>query len=201
MRPEAFLFDIGKVIIHFDFSKTVAAIGDRCNNMPVEEILGSVTDLTQELEIGKIQPQEFVERVTDRVGFTGQPEELIGAFEDVFELNQPMVDFIEARHREDFPLYLLSNTNGIHVPFFSREYEVFSLFSGAVYSHEVGLMKPDPAIFQIAIENFSLNPEKTVYTDDLAGNCQTARKVGFQTIEYCREHHTDFLEQIDSFFA
>ena len=131
--PAAFLFDIGKVIIHFDFGRTVNAVADRCTAGPPEALLEMVTDLTIQLELGEITPDDFVSQACGRIGFTGEQSEFRAAFEDVFELNQPMVKFIEEQSTAGIPLYLLSNTNGIHVPFFTWRYPVFSHFSAAIY--------------------------------------------------------------------
>lgn len=196
MPAAAYLFDIGKVIIHFDFGRTVAAVADRCSAGPPSALLEMVTDLTIQLELGELTPDDFVSSACQRVGFTGDPAEFRAAFEDVFELNQPMVEFIEKQYAAGIPLYLLSNTNGIHVPFFTWRYPVFSLFSAAIYSHEVGCMKPDRKIYEIAIERLSLSPGETVYIDDMAENCAAGRESGLQAICYDRENHAAFLESV-----
>ncbi len=196
MPAAAFLFDIGKVIIHFDFGRTVAAVADRCIAGPPAALLEMVTDLTIQLELGKISPDDFIAQACQRIGFTGELAEFRAAFEDVFELNLPMVEFIEKQSVAGIPLYLLSNTNGIHVPFFTRRYPVFAHFSQAIYSHEVGCMKPDQKIYQIAIEQLSLSPGKTVYIDDMAENCEAGREAGFQAICYDRDKHAGFLDSV-----
>ena len=194
MPVSAFLFDIGKVIIDFDFSRTVAEVADRCTAGSADMLLASVTDLTVQLELGKISPDEFLSRVCRRIGFSGNVGEFRSAFEDVFDLNQPMVDFIEEQFVSGIPLFLLSNTNGIHVPYFTARYPVFSRFSGAVYSHEAGCMKPDGEIYRHAIEKLGLVPTETVYIDDLAANCEAGQAFGFQTICYDLNRHEAFLE-------
>ncbi len=196
--PAAFLFDIGKVIIHFDFGRTVNAVADRCTSGPPEALLEMVTDLTIQLELGKITPDDFVSQACERIGFTGELSEFRAAFEDVFELNQPMVEFIEEQSTAGIPLFLLSNTNGIHVPFFTQRYPVFSHFSAAIYSHEVGCMKPDRKIYEIAIKHLSLSPEETVYIDDMPENCEAGRELGLQAICYNRGNHDSFLDSVAS---
>lgn len=191
--PSALLFDIGNVIIRFDFRKTIAAVQDEMDTAP-DLALAKVADLTNQLEIGAIEPDEFVERAIQRVGFRGKPDQFRRAFEDIFELNTPMVEFIEEREREGVPLFLLSNTNGIHVPFFTREYPVFAGFRGAIYSHEVGCMKPDPEIYRITIEKLGLDPQSTVYIDDLPANCEAGSESGFLSLQYSHDRHEEFLE-------
>ncbi len=194
---KAFLFDIGNVIIRFDFRKTIAALQDEMEAAPASA-LAMVSDLTHSLEMGDIQPEQFIERAGERVGYRGTPEKFRNAFEDVFTLNEPIVEFIEFRAEEGADLFLLSNTNGIHVPFFTKEYPVFSLFQQAIYSHEVKCMKPDPAIFQLAIEKLGLVPQETVYIDDSAANCEAGREAGLIAIEYSADDHGRFLKDYEA---
>ena len=191
--PEAYLFDIGNVIITFDFGKAAKRLAAH-SGLAAEHALPLVAPLTVDLELGRLTPEEFIEAASEAIGFTGDASLFRTAFEDIFELNLPMVAFIEARKAEGRPLYLLSNTNGIHAPFFEATYPVFDLFDGRIYSHEVGLMKPDPAIFDITINRLNLIPERTLYIDDLPANCAAGREAGLMAIPYSIARHDEFLE-------
>tara|TARA_R110000850_G_scaffold62777_14_gene142522 strand:+ start:2772 stop:3368 length:597 start_codon:yes stop_codon:yes gene_type:complete len=191
--PQAFLFDIGNVIIAFDFSKAAARLEPYCK-MEACEALEIVSGLTPALETGHISPDEFIAEASTMIGYSGSPEFFREAFEDIFVLNEPMVRFIEQQKAAGKDLFLLSNTNGIHVPFFEATYPVFDLFDGRIYSHEVGVMKPDPDIYTISIEKLRLNPNCTIYVDDVRQNCEAGEKAGFFTIWYQPSDHASFLE-------
>lgn len=193
--PEAFLFDVGNVIIFFDFTKAAVRIAPHCEISP-EEALAKVSPLTDELETGLLSADEFITEAIRRTGYSGSTEEFRVAFEDIFELNEPMAAFIEEQHRSGVTLHLLSNTNPIHVPFFEKTYPVFECFTGRIYSHEVGAMKPDQKIYEAAISQLDLNPDKTIYIDDLAANCKKGWEMGFRTFQYDRNHHEQFLERV-----
>lgn len=193
--PKAFLFDVGNVIISFDFKITAQKLAPRCDISP-GEAFRRVALLTDRLESGQITAEEFIESASARIGFKGSPLELRAAFEDIFTLNLPMVNFIESLHQQQIPLHLLSNTNAIHVPFFEKTYPVFNCFSGRIYSHEVGCMKPSPEIYRIAIETLSLEPAETIYIDDLEANCAAGREAGLHAIRYNREAHDAFLSEV-----
>ncbi|MDF1657938.1 MAG: HAD family phosphatase [Verrucomicrobiales bacterium] len=188
----AYLFDIGNVIIAFDFMKAARKI-ESLSNCPAEEILARVSTLTDTLEMGKITPEQFYDRTIKMIDYQGDRDFLSASFEDIFELNGPMVEFIEARHAEGIPLHLLSNTNGIHVPFFEKTFEVFDCFDGRIYSHEAGCMKPDPEIYQIVKRTLPLDPATTLYIDDLPANCEAGREAGFLTAQYDLGNHEAFL--------
>ena len=64
------------------------------------------------------------------------------------------------------------------------------LFDAWVISGEVGLRKPDPAIYELAAERLGLAPDAIVYVDDLPGNLKPARALGMATIVHQRAEET-----------
>ncbi len=191
----AFLFDIGNVILPFDFTISARRIAGH-SRATAEEILALVSPLTVDFELGRMSVDDFIATASERIGYTGEPDFFRSAFADIFDPNLPMVAFVESLKAEGVPLYLLSNTNGIHAPFFEAAYPVFGLFDGGIYSHEVGLMKPDPEIFELAKTTLSLDPARTVYIDDLAANCEAGAAAGFRSVVYARDRHGEFLEAV-----
>lgn len=191
-----FLFDIGNVILKFDFSIGVERIQDRCSKVDADDILSSIADLTHDMEAGRIDTPTYVNQASERLGFTGTEDDFIRAFEDIFTLNSDMEDLILHLKEKGHRLYLLSNTNGIHVPFFTREYPVFAHFLGAIYSHEVGAMKPEPAIYEAAIMQFNLQPEKTIYIDDSEANVVAGQDTGLKGIQYDHDQHHRLLNEL-----
>jgi len=191
-----FLFDIGNVILKFDFNIGVQRIQDRCSKVSPDEILSSIEDLTHEMEAGSIDTFTYVQTASERLGFSGSADDFVRAFEDIFTLNSDMVDLIHQLKKNGHRLYLLSNTNGIHVPFFTREYPVFAQFLGAIYSHEAGVMKPEAAIYEAAILQFKLKPENTIYIDDSEANVIAGRSTGLKSIQYDFNQHYRLLEEL-----
>jgi len=103
-----------------------------------------------------------------------------------------MWDTAKKLRAEGHRLILFSNTNAIHCPWVFEAFPEFSLFHGAVLSYEVGAIKPQPEIYQHAIEKFSLTPENTFYIDDLPANIATGQEFGFQTHQYHLTNHAAF---------
>lgn len=188
----AIIFDIGNVLLNFDFSRAAERI--RAESVRLDDASwAEVERLKGLMESGGISGKEFVSAAVATVGFRGTPAEFEKAWQEIFTLNEPMVDFVRSV-RGRYPLYLLSNTNGIHVEYFTREYPIFEWFDAAIYSHEVLLMKPHPAIFEKAIATFGVDPERTAYIDDLLPNVESARDAGFRVFHYDPKRHDAFLE-------
>jgi len=85
-----------------------------------------------------------------------------------------------------YRIFLLSNTNVQHEKIYSKMlkdvsgFEMKDLFEKYYYSHEVGLAKPDPAIFQLVLNENNLKPAETLYIDDFQQHIDAARKLGMQ---------------------
>ncbi len=80
-------------------------------------------------------------------------------------------------------LYGLSNWSAETFPIAQRKYgEVFGLLDGYIISGEVGLAKPDPAIFHYLAEKFGCQPTESLFIDDHHPNIDAAQTVGFRAI-------------------
>lgn len=193
----AFLFDIGNVLLRFDFHIALRKLAAQADASDPTELLTRLDPVKFMLEDGQIDRASFLRAAIDVLRFRGTEAEFVSAFEDIFEENLPMTTLVQKLHGR-FPLYLLSNTNDIHVDFFLRRYPVFENFCGGVYSHKVRASKPNPEIFHIARRQLGIEPETTFFIDDLQPNIETARSLGFRTHHYHHERHEELLTAIDN---
>lgn len=189
---EAFIFDIGNVLLRFDFDLALRRIEPLCNR-PI--VLSELEPVKNRLEDGKIGRHEFLEQIVDAIGFEGEEAELVSAWEEIFEENLVMTDVVR-QLRGRFPLYLLSNTSDLHINYIFRQFPVFEVFDDAVYSFEAGCMKPSPAIYRIAVERFGVNPRETIFIDDLAPNVDAALECGFRAIQYDYTSHDALVTRL-----
>ena len=196
-----FLFDIGNVILKFDFSLAAARVA-RESEVDESEILPRLTPMHVDLETGRLSPDEFLRRAAETIGFSGSLDTLRLAFQEIFTLNAPLAEWIAELDEAGHPIYLLSNTSDLHVSHFTREYaSVFDRFHGAIYSHEAGCMKPDPAIFQQAIDAFGFDPAETLYLDDLPDNVEAAKRAGFRALVYDHADHEATRRTVDAWMG
>jgi glucose-1-phosphatase len=187
MAVRAAIFDIGNVLLPFDYMRAVNRLV-AANAPPVPPDRERVTEAQRDLELGRINEGEFLRRVSPEFNHTGGNREFLAIWADIFEPNPPLFALAE-KLAAAMPLYLLSNTNSIHRRHFEHNYPVFGLFHDAIYSYEVGLLKPDPAIFAIPSARFGINPRETLYLDDLPENVAAASRAGFQAIHYLHRDH------------
>ncbi len=195
MTIRAFVFDIGNVLLRFDFSLALRALAGKSQFTAPEEILIHIERIKIAYEDGRIDRAGFLRGVFDVLRFTGTEADFIGAWEDIFEPNEPMIATVDNLHGR-YPLYLLSNTSDIHRDYIFRRYPVFNRFDQGIYSFEVGASKPGHQIFEIACEKLRLHPPVTLFVDDLLPNIEMARTLGFVCHHYHHDHHDAFLKEL-----
>ena len=185
MKFEAAIFDIGNVLLLFDYMKAASRLVEK-NRLNTPPDRARITALCHEFELGHTTRAQFLSSVRPEFGDTGSEEDFVAIWEDIFEENLPMVAL--ARNlAQKFPVFLISNVGEIHHQFILRKFPFFSIFRDGIYSYRAGLMKPDPAVFELAKSQFRVNPSTTLYFDDILENCEAAGKAGFTGLHY--EHH------------
>lgn len=86
---------------------------------------------------------------------------------------------VDELHARGVPLYAITNFSAdFWPPFVARERDFFARFEDIVVSGEVKLLKPDPAIYFLALRRFGLRPDEALFVDDRAINVEGARAVG-----------------------
>ncbi|HEV8081151.1 MAG TPA: HAD-IA family hydrolase, partial [Chitinophagaceae bacterium] len=91
--------------------------------------------------------------------------------------------------KHKYSLFLLSNTNIIHLQAFNKIYKdevgqgcLADYFDKIYYSHEIGFRKPDAEAYKYVLKENNLSPVETLFIDDSIQNIETANTLGLQTI-------------------
>ena len=188
---DALLFDVGGVLVHFDFGPMQARLVSLCPG--IDDPLGRIALLKGELESGAIDGDTFVERAVAELRFRGSHREFRSLWADIFTPNPPMWEVVERAHGR-YRLLLLSNTSDIHHSFLVDRFPVFTLFEGGLFSYRSRRSKPDPECFALAIEELGLSPARTLYVDDRQENVAAGARAGLVSLRYDPEQHVEFLD-------
>jgi putative hydrolase of the HAD superfamily len=148
------------------------AVRDRFRSDP------EARELLAQLETGALAAAEFEPRFAALLEV--ESERLIGRLFGAMEPDVAMLDGVRAARREGVRTGLLSNSWGDALTYDDALLE--ELFDAWVISSEVGLRKPDPAIYELAAERLGLEPAACVFVDDLPGNLKPARALGMATV-------------------
>lgn len=186
-----FLFDIGRVLLDFDFETSLARLlpVDSANTHQRLERLLARKD---EFESGKIDVDTYTVWALNVLESAATADEFHHAWRDIFTPNEPMWQRVRQLAADGHRLILFSNINGIHSPWIYDEFPEFSIFHGAVMSFQTGYIKPQPEIYHYAINQYGLIPEETIYIDDLPQNVATGVAMGFRTWQYDLKDHASF---------
>ena len=191
----AFLFDIGNVLLRFDFALALKKLAAESEVHDPAAVLGRIERVKEAYEDGSIGRAEFLRGTREVLGYRGSDAGFIAAWEDIFEPNAPMLALVERLHGR-FPLYLLSNTSDIHRDYVFRRYPVFARFAAGTYSYAARASKPGAEIYRQAIQAHGLEPRRTFFIDDLLPNIETARALGFRAHHYHHERHAGLEKEL-----
>ena len=182
MKVEAAIFDIGNVLLLFDYMKAASRLVEK-NGLKILPDRARVTALCHEFELGHSTRAQFLASVRPEFNDTGAEDGFVAIWEEIFEENRPMIALSQNLALK-IPIFLISNIGEIHHQFILRKYAFFSIFRDGIYSYRAGLMKPDLAVFELAKSQFGVNPSTTLYFDDILENCESAGKAGFIGLHY-----------------
>lgn len=181
MLIRTFLFDMGNVLAFFSHDKMCEQMGALCGRTRAEiQNLLIESGIQWEYERGKLSPAEFHNWFEQAVEKTVDFDALQTAGSDIFELNSTIVPVLDSLKSQGYRLVLLSNTCVSHFEFIWKEYEVLQRFDDYVTSYTTGAIKPEPAIFECALEKIQCAPEEAFYTDDIPEYISLARRLGLQ---------------------
>ena len=188
----ACLFDIGNVLVTFDYTRTFPRFSVRTERT-FEEIHAHLGAVVTELESGRMSSADFIARGVDFIGGGVSDAEFEDAFTGIFEPIQPVWDALETVTAK-VPAWLFSNTSELHERFLFRQFPGFSAFRGGCYSWRLGTMKPDPGMYEHALASLGVPAEEIAYIDDLPANIETGRRFGFRCHQYDRTRHAELLQ-------
>ena len=194
LPAQAILFDIGNVLLKFDYNRAASAMAAHSTADPAR-IRAALEKWTHQHETGVLSSEAFGEAVGKDIGYTA-PEELFREqFCRIFEANEPMWDFAR-RCFGKVPVYLFSNISEWHEMWCFENYPDFARFDGGFYSWRMGTMKPESAFYHEALATLPFDPDRIAYMDDMPLNVAGGKSVGFRAVQYSYADHAGFLTSV-----
>ncbi len=182
------IFDLGNVLLNLDFNASVKAFRELGLNRDVVDDAQVYSDpVFYELSTGKISPEKFREQIRSLLKNQQVTDKELDRAWCAMILDVPVkrVKMLQQLN-ENYKVYLFSNTNQIHIDklhkdFYQQyQFEFPSLFEKCFYSHEIHEYKPDLSSYLKVIELAGINPEETLFIDDLEENIEGAKKAGLK---------------------
>lgn len=181
-EPSVVVFDLGNVLVDFDYSIAVRRFAER-SEAGMEQIQRLVNSPIQvDYESGKITTDEFFEAIRAGAEFRGDRAEFVSIFADIFSPMEMMIGFFEQLKPFGIPTCVFSNTNEIAVGHIREGFPFYSQFDNYVLSYEEGGMKPDEPIYDVVEKRTGESGAAILYIDDRPENIETGKGRGWQTI-------------------
>jgi len=183
--PEVVVFDLGKVLLDFDYGRVAQRLAPASNKSPSEfQSALDQSPLLHRYESGRMDTPDFFQAIREVTGFKGGFELFQEAFADIFTPVETMIGLHASIRSRGIPTFIFSNTNEIAVRHIRTRYPFFNGFDGYVFSYEAGALKPDPSIYDAVESLTQRNGPAILYIDDRLENIQTARTRHWQTIHH-----------------
>jgi 2-haloacid dehalogenase len=183
----AVIFDVGGVLIDWNPRHLYRKLFDGDSDGAMERFLAEVC--TPEWNLRQDVGRPFAEAVAELTGRFPDHADLIAAYDARWEEMVPgahdeTIEIVRELKARGTPLYCLTNFSTEKFPLMRRRFDVFDLFDGIVVSAEIGMVKPDPAVYRYLVERFGLEAPSCLFVDDVEANVGAASSIGMQAVHY-----------------
>jgi HAD superfamily hydrolase (TIGR01509 family) len=181
-----FIFDLGNTVIKLAYERVMESICKRAAVARDELVeLLELPGAYRDLERGAVSFGQFYDFICDKAGYRGSLHDFQETWSDFFDGPLPGMEDLLGRLRAKYRLAFLSNSNEIHADVIPRKFAtLFERDDRLIFSHRFLTAKPDPEMFQRALEIIGALPSQAVFVDDLLENVLAARSVGITSFQF-----------------
>ena len=195
------IFDWGGVLIHLDKNRCAQAFAE-CGIQVGDELSNPYGQRTylRDFELGLMSVDEFHDTVRRVYGAPLTDEQIDYAWNALLAgIPTYKLDMLLELKERGYRLFLLSNTNAVHwqegrKQFDYKGHRAEDFFEQIFLSNELHELKPSPEIFRKVAQLADIEPEETLFVDDLQASCDAAAALGFHT--YCPVANTDWRSEL-----
>lgn len=199
MSNLAVIFDLGNVLVDYDHAQTMQALADR-SAVDSEHMAAFFRTLSEDAGCGHLDAEELHAALVNATELSATFEEFIELFAAGITRDEEALAYaVSLQQRPDLTVAVISNTNAAHVHWLDERIPELAEFDLVMMSNEVGMLKPDPTIFRLALELLDQPPERALFIDDIAANVAGATDLGLTGIV----HHawSETRPQIEAWIA
>ena len=186
----AIIFDLGGVLLDINYWLTIEAFNNLgCSDFKSIYNQQKQSQLFDDFETGKVSSETFRKSLQKQMQFSISNVEFDNAWNKMLlQLPEKRIELLEKLNKK-FSLFLLSNTNEIHIKAFKKiisssiGYERFeNCFKKVYFSSQIGNRKPNASCFEMVLSENKLSAAKTLFIDDSIQHVEGAYKIGIKTL-------------------
>jgi glucose-1-phosphatase len=184
-KYSAIVFDLGKVLIPFDYSPAINKLNqiERGLGNRFIEFYKSNYHFHRDFERGNISENEFISKMLEVVDHKIDAETFKKYYADIFSVDEDVISLLPIL-KNNYKLFLLSNTDSIHQKYGWQKYEFLKYFDKLILSHEVHSVKPEEKIYRAVEEASGFSSEEHFYIDDIQEYVDAAIKLGWDAVQF-----------------
>lgn len=181
----AIVFDLGNVLIPFDYSIAINKLNQIDENLGNRfiDFYNSNYHLHRDFEKGIIPEPDFIDTMLQAAKNKINEDTFKRYYSDIFSVNDDVVSILPAL-KEKYKLFLLSNTNSIHQKYGWQKYEFLTYFDKLILSHEVGSVKPEEKIYRKVEKASGFPSSEHFYIDDIQEYVDAAKNLGWDAVRF-----------------
>ncbi|MCP5094737.1 MAG: HAD family phosphatase [Chloroflexi bacterium] len=181
---KAVIFDLGRVLVHYNHAQTLAALSTYTTNHGAK-LIEPNSEMIKQLGRGKINGRSFYQFLVLQAEFTANYDTFVTTFTSTLARNETALDFaLNLNARPDITVGIISNTNQVHATWLHKQIPELKQFDSLILSNEVGLQKPDPAIFELSLRELGVTAVNAIFIDDIAENIAGAVAIGMHGVQH-----------------
>ena len=181
---KAVIFDVGRVLVHWESSVVLAGLSS-ISQASEQEILALLDAESSAIGRGELDSFALHAYLVAQAGTDPDWQRFFVAFCNGLCRNDPVLALASRlQRREDVQVGVISNTNEVHGRWLHEHIPEFRDFGTVILSSEVGLLKPEAAIYQLALAQLQVAPAQALFVDDLESNVAGAEAVGMAGLVY-----------------
>ena len=179
------VFDVGNVLVKWDPISVVRKTFPEMDNP--EDFLPLIFrhPFWYDLNLGKLSIKEAIEEYHKALNI--EKDSLKKLFDNAKEslvLLEDTLVIVEELYRSQVSLYIITDNIHEFMAHLKQRYSFWNMFQGVVVSAEIGYLKPSPFIYRYLLENHQLNPQETVFFDDLQANVEGAKALDMHSFQF-----------------
>ena len=196
---ENIIFDLGNTLVYFDFCyfyDRIAHLEKKLNPSKFRKFIND-KKLGIKLTKGTLDHKTFFRILKKKFDLKIGYDDFKYFYSDVFWINNQMKNFLDKISRiKKYKLFLLSNTDALHMNFIDKNFPFVGVLKNRVLSYKVGMIKPQKVIFRYTLKKYNINQEKNLIIDDIKENILSASSLGIKTILY--KNHRSFIKKFSA---
>ena len=192
------ILDLGNTLVYFDYCYFYDGVAKLEKNVNARKLKKYFTDNKFDTKIGsgKLNIKQAFKILKKKFNLRISYADFYYLYCDIFWENSAMKNFLENKLLDSkYRLFMLSNVDSSHINFVDNNFPYVKNVKKRILSYKVKCIKPARKIYNHVLNRFNIDPEESIFIDDLKNNILSAKAAGFNTIHYTS--HKRFLKEFN----